>query len=263
MVMHVTVLSSTGEGIAVLRKVNAMDRTEMASNFCELFVENNTVHFHVETTFTCCGCCHILSVLASSTNEMELLMFGVVKKRADNCTSDRLSISEHADFLKSFRVKYFGSVIVRASGEHSEIVSKGDRVNVVSVDLSFLDHFSTSNIVLDHSTVGGASIDSLIKCSPSEISVPEVGVASNFNHGLNFFLLEVRVHNSAEVVHSDERLLVGIILHCDLLVTVREGYLVSLKPRHLDLSDKLTIADSVNLEADSGRRSDEVLRVLC
>lgn len=104
MVMHVTVLGSTGEGIAVLREVHAMDRTEMASNFCKLFVENNTVHLHVETTFTGCGSCHILGVLASSTDEMELLMVGVVKERAENSTSDRLSVGEYANFFKSFRV---------------------------------------------------------------------------------------------------------------------------------------------------------------
>jgi len=52
-------------------------------------------------------------------------------------------------------------------------------------------------------------------------------------------------------------------LHSDFFVTVGEVYLVSLESRDLNLSDHLSISDSVDLEADSGRRSDEVFRVLC
>lgn len=220
MVVHVTVLGSTGEGVAILREADRVDGSEMTSDFCELFVENNTVHFHVETTFTCCCGCHIFGVLASSTYDVELLVFGIVKERAEDCTSDRLTVVEHADFLKSFRVQDLGSVVMRSSAQHGEVVSEVNRVDVVSVDLLFLHLFSIGSIVLNHSTVSRAGVDSLIKSSPAEVGEPIVSIAGDLNNGLNFFVCERRVHDTTEVVDSDERLFVSIVLNCNLFVTV-------------------------------------------
>lgn len=104
MVMHVTVFGSTCERITILRKVNAVDGTEMTSDLCEFVVKNNTVKLHVETTFTSSSGGNILSVLTSSTDHVEFLVVRVIKQRTNDGTSDRLSIVEIADFFQSFRV---------------------------------------------------------------------------------------------------------------------------------------------------------------
>ena len=110
---------------------------------------------------------------------------------------------------------------MRASAEHSGVVSEADSVDVVSMDLSLLHFLTSSCVVLNHSTVSSASVNGLIERSPCEGGESVVRVASYFDDGHNFFISEVHVHDSAEVVYSDERLLVGIVLYSDLLITVR------------------------------------------
>lgn len=150
---------------------------------------------------------------------------------------------------------------MRASTDHCGVVGHADTIDVVSMDLSLLHFLASSCVELNHSTVSSASVNRLIERSPCEGSESVVRVASYFYHGHNFFISEVSVHDSAEVVYSDERLLVGIVLHGNLFITVRKSNLVGLESRHLNLPDKLSISDIVDLEADSSRRSNQVFGV--
>lgn len=73
MVVHVTILSARGKGVAIRGEVDSMHRSEMAVDLCKFLVENYTEETDFEATgsLVCHG--YISRVLASCQEDVELL----------------------------------------------------------------------------------------------------------------------------------------------------------------------------------------------
>ena len=84
MIVHVAVFSARGERISVRAEIYAMHGTEMSVDIGQLIAVNKREHLHFESTGICARLRNIFGILAPSSEDVELLVSGVIKKRRQN-----------------------------------------------------------------------------------------------------------------------------------------------------------------------------------
>ena len=180
MVVHVTIFGTAGEGHTIWREIYCVDGTEMAVNLCELLVEDNAKEFDFEATFGLVGHSDVSSVLTSSRDHVELLLFVIIEKGADSDASARLLTVLVLSYLfECFGVEELDVPVSRAGHEHGVVVRDVKLEDFVHVNSLLLNQLTAGCVDLDNSALVGGDEDRLVEGSPHAVSVLKVSGSWN------------------------------------------------------------------------------------
>jgi len=80
-IVNVAVFSTRGESVPIRAEIYTMHGTEMSVNISQLVPINHREHLHLESTSICACLRDIFGVLATSSEDVELLVLRVVIER--------------------------------------------------------------------------------------------------------------------------------------------------------------------------------------
>lgn len=100
---------------------------------------------------------------------MELLILSTFIERTDRAWSAREVKLKGSDFIECFWVKKFASSISAACQQHGKVLSNWNREYFLSVDISRINNWTLSHIILNQSASICAIIYCLIQLSPFHI----------------------------------------------------------------------------------------------
>ena len=167
MVVHITVLGTWGECEAIRGKACWVNRTEVTMHLNKFIPKNNIVNFHFKTTLRgICGC-HILCILSTCHDHVELLILVTVKKRADCCWTTWLSIVEFTDCFKCLWVNQLCVAVFWASHQHGIVVSQLEREDFSSVHAYFICKLIVNQVIKQYLSVVCCNNNWLVFWSPN------------------------------------------------------------------------------------------------
>jgi hypothetical protein len=143
-----------------------MDCTEMASDLSQLLLEYYAHQLDPEPSFHCGGLRHILRVLSSSQQHMELLAVCLVEEGTDACSSAWLDEVEYSDDFEGPWIEELAGAVSGASDEHGVIVGDCELYDLALVDVCLSNVGLSLDVEQDYPALVGGQVETLVQRTP-------------------------------------------------------------------------------------------------